>query len=169
MVEDISLPGIDLSIFGDSVVDTDPSPESGRDSALIRSSVLGSVGFRGGLDEDWLGIYDSEIGSLNGTGGGGRDTFELRRSIVAGDLNWNDRSGPGGIYFEANQIDGATSIATTDSTASFPVWVHLFDNQFGSAALTTGNGNDRLIIQNNALAIGDFGLFTGDGDDDILR
>lgn len=148
----------------------------GDDSVLIRSGGQ-SIGFDGGLGDDWLGIYDVTVGRISANGGGGRDTFEVRRTTVRGfapgtdgTLTWNDRSGPGGIFIEDTTVDGTTAIASVDASAAFPVWAQLLNNTFtGPAALATGNGDDTLLFRGNTFGDGDLDLFTGEGDDEIVR
>lgn len=156
---------------------------SGDDSVLVQSA-SNAVVFDGGLGRDWLGIYDSQLTSFSGTGGGGRDTLEVRRTIVAvGDFVWSDRSGPGGIFIEDStfgtptfgpsdfsvaQADASTS--AEDPTAPFPAWVQLLNSTFtGPGALTTGPGDDTIRIQGNTFATGDIDLFTDEGDDEVVR
>lgn len=143
----------------------------GDDSALIRSGGE-NIYFDGGLGEDWLGIYDAAVGvdGISANGGGGRDTLEIRRTTVTGNLTWNDRSGPGGIFIEDTTVDGTTAIASVDASAPFPVWAQLLNNTFtGPAALATGNGNDTILLRDNTFLAGELDLFTSDGDDDIIR
>ena len=152
--------------------------EDGDDSVLIRGDRVDSVNFDGGLGRDWLGLHDTTIagtrgtssGDLDANGGGGRDTLDIRNTTVSGNLVWNDRSGPGGIFIEETQVEGETVLASADDTAAFPVWVQLLDNTFtGPAALATRGGDDSILLRGNLFSDGDLDLFSGEGEDDIVR
>lgn len=144
---------IDGLSFGTARANIDAG--DGRDSVLIRNTRLGEIFHSGGLGIDWLGIHDSDIGALNGSGGGDRDTLDIRRSSVRGDLLWNDRSGPGGAFIQGTQIGGDLELASVDETQSFNVWAELRDNTIeGAAGLSSGGGDDRLIMRNNLFSGG---------------